>query len=93
MAIRAIMGFELGKVNQANFYEVFDNRKLSIACDDSCGTMRELGRCDIRLYEDENDVTVVVFPEYAERRIVTLDADSLYKASYWLRFGAPPPVK
>lgn len=39
------------------------DKEISIACDDSCGSMKHLGRSDIRCFIGDNDLTREVFPE------------------------------
>ena len=64
-----------------------NTREVSIACDDSCGTQVVTCRADIRLYEQNQDVTGTVFRGY-EGSLGYTNAD-MGRAMQWLNEPCP----
>jgi len=74
------------------------NRTVSLHCDDSCGRMPTLGRCDIELLRDSSDpkhplvVTDEVFADLAQENdssceflVVPGTLENFERAMRWLR--------
>jgi hypothetical protein len=49
---------------------------ISISCDDSCGCMDDLGRSDIRVYQNDQDVTQLIM----KRNATWAEGESLKRA-------------
>lgn len=76
------------------FHNDAHTREVSIAADDSCESMKYIGRCEIRCYQchDEEDVratgmdvTANVFGEVWNSVPATID--NVQKALSWLKHG------
>jgi hypothetical protein len=52
-----IWAFKFNHHGQANTKIEFKGYQISIAMDDSCGTMEHYSRTDIRIYHGDSDVT------------------------------------
>ena len=59
-------------------------KRISIACDDSCGAMERLSRSDIRLLDGKKDVTGEVMGADAEANCCVTDKESFLKVVNWL---------
>ena len=66
-----------------------ENKTVSLALNDSCGSMKDLARADIRLRDGDDDVTDSVFGPLTQRyrRTATVCATlgNLEVAMNWLR--------
>lgn len=60
-------------------------KEISIACDDSCGTMKDYRRSDIRLYRNSKDATEEVWPGCDSSQVVYASLENLEKAFAWLK--------
>jgi len=60
------------------------NRTLSLALDNSAGRMDNLGRSDIRLLVDGEDITSKVFETERDDTIVRANLNNFEKAMRWL---------
>ena len=58
------------------------NKEVSIASDDSCGSFEHYVRSDIRLFQNDEDVTHVL---WADESTVHASIDNLQKALTWLK--------
>lgn len=65
------------------------NREVSVAFDDSCGVMTNLGRADIRLYVGDANVTTEVFPLDEYGSTVRADLETMALAMAWLAEDPP----
>jgi hypothetical protein len=61
------------------------DKLVSLACNNSGGRMKNLSRCDIRLFVGKDDVTETVFVDDSEKHIVHASMDNFEKAMMWLR--------
>jgi len=61
------------------------DKLVSLACNNSGGRMKNLSRCDIRLFVGNDDVTVTLFVADSEKHIVHASMDNFEKAMTWLR--------
>ena len=57
-----------------------DDKLVSLACNNSGGRMKNLSRCDIRLFVGKDDVTESVFIADSEKHIVHASMDNFEKA-------------
>jgi len=60
-------------------------KEISIACDDSCGMMKDYSRSDIRLYRDNKNATHEVWPEVGPSGTVYATLENIEKAIAWLK--------
>jgi hypothetical protein len=75
-----------GNQNMSVAVEFHNGEKLvSLACDNSGGRMKNLSRCDVRLFIGNSDVTESVFVDNSEKHIVHASMENFETAMNWLR--------
>lgn len=57
------------------------SKEISIACDDSCGTLKHLTRSEIALFDGDEEVTYTIFPDMD---VVSGTVENLRRALDWL---------